>query len=364
MFAGRSTASRAVGDSGINTAIGMTNSSRERGIRPLENPDDACPVCKTDRYLNPSMQLKIGSCFHSMCESCIERLFGHGPAPCPFCQITLRKALFVLQTFEDIGVEREVQVRRRVLKVFNARQTDFATAREYDDYLEEVEDIIFNLVNGVDVVETEERIKKYELQHQAAIERNRSIMELTERKLAYQREQEAKAKKQQQEAYLKELADEERLRNEARQSMIDELANASSGRSASDIVHRAMMVQRQSAAAARQQSHLADSTSMPDWMIFQQAEHDRLLGLSGNATDSAASAAAAAAAQAALEAFDPLGREIPEPSYPYNETFAYADPAADALLKEPGFIAGGLTVNSMRRRALESAFAGLTVKPL
>ncbi len=44
---------------------------------------------------------------------------------------------------------------------FNKKEEDFGTLREYNDYLEMVEDIIFNLSNNVDVEETNSRIAKY-----------------------------------------------------------------------------------------------------------------------------------------------------------------------------------------------------------
>ena len=50
------------------------------------------------------------------CESCIDRLFTLGPAPCPICNKTLRKLAFTPQTFEDLDVEKEVAVRRRIAK--------------------------------------------------------------------------------------------------------------------------------------------------------------------------------------------------------------------------------------------------------
>ena len=75
------------------------------------------------------------------CESCIDRLFTLGPAPCPICQTTLRKLAFIPQTFEDLTVEKEVAVRRRMAKEFNKRREDFLDLRSFNDYLEEVEDI-------------------------------------------------------------------------------------------------------------------------------------------------------------------------------------------------------------------------------
>ncbi|KAI8099362.1 CDK-activating kinase assembly factor MAT1-domain-containing protein, partial [Halteromyces radiatus] len=103
--------------------------------------DAQCPVCKSDKYLTPNLKLLVSPCFHKMCESCIERLFGSGPAPCPICHLVLRKNQFMSQIFEDLAVEKEVRIRKRVAKVFNKRPEDFPSLRLYNDYLEEVEDI-------------------------------------------------------------------------------------------------------------------------------------------------------------------------------------------------------------------------------
>jgi hypothetical protein len=50
------------------------------------------------------------------CESCIDRLYTLGPAPCPICGKTLKKMTFIPQTFEDLVVEKEVAIRRKIAK--------------------------------------------------------------------------------------------------------------------------------------------------------------------------------------------------------------------------------------------------------
>lgn len=74
----------------------------------------------------------------------------------------MRKLAFMPQTFEDLVVEKEVTVRRRLAKEyatatlyftsiltstgrFNKRREDFTDLRAYNDYLEEVEDISASL---------------------------------------------------------------------------------------------------------------------------------------------------------------------------------------------------------------------------
>ncbi|KAG2149336.1 CDK-activating kinase assembly factor MAT1-domain-containing protein [Suillus clintonianus] len=131
--------------------------------------DDQCPVCKSDRYLNPKLRLLVSSCYHKMCESCIDRLFTLGPAPCPICQKVLRKLAFTPQTFEDLTVEKEIAVRRRIAKEFNKRREDFFDLHAYNDYLEEVEDITLKEQEELERQEKEQRT--LELRREQEIER-------------------------------------------------------------------------------------------------------------------------------------------------------------------------------------------------
>ncbi|EEF34002.1 uncharacterized protein LOC8265933 [Ricinus communis] len=57
---------------------------------------------------------------------------------------------------------KEISIRRRISNIFNKREDDFPSLKEYNDYLEEVEDMIFNLVAGVDVAAIEEKIAEYQ----------------------------------------------------------------------------------------------------------------------------------------------------------------------------------------------------------
>lgn len=82
--------------------------------------DEECPICHTKRYLHQGMRFLLNpECYHKMCMSCVDRIFAHGPAPCPVagCRKTLRKNKFRAPRFEDLALEREVDIRRRVSEV-------------------------------------------------------------------------------------------------------------------------------------------------------------------------------------------------------------------------------------------------------
>jgi len=120
------------------------------------------------------MKLMVNVCGHNICESCVELLFVKGSGSCPECNIPLRRTNFRLQLFEDASVDKEVDIRRRILKDFNKQEEDFESLREYNDYLEMVEDIIFNLTNNLEILETNKKIQQYKEENKDNIVKNRS----------------------------------------------------------------------------------------------------------------------------------------------------------------------------------------------
>lgn len=136
--------------------------------------DIICPHCKTSKYRNPSLKLYVNVCGHPLCENCLDLLFLKGTGNCTQCGLTLRRNNFRLRLFEDDLVEKEIDLRRKVLKDFNKKEDDFETVAEYDNYLEQIETIIFNLTNNIDVEETKKSIEDYRKKNADSIAKNRS----------------------------------------------------------------------------------------------------------------------------------------------------------------------------------------------
>ena len=107
-----------------------------------------------------------------------EFIFYLGSGSCPECEAPLRRVNFKLQLFEDASIDKEVTIRRQVLRDFCQTQDDFETLREWNDYLEQVEDIIFNLVNNVDKEETERTIAKYKESNKQFIKKNQYVAQI------------------------------------------------------------------------------------------------------------------------------------------------------------------------------------------
>ncbi|XP_057321406.1 CDK-activating kinase assembly factor MAT1 [Microplitis mediator] len=145
--------------------------------------DQACPRCKTTKYRNPSLKLMVNVCGHTLCESCVDLLFLKGSGSCPECDTPLRRVNFRVQMFEDSMVEKEVDIRKRILRDYNKKEEDFATLREYNDYLEEIETIVYNLSNNIDVLETNKKIEQYKRENKDQINKNRMKIGRTESEL-------------------------------------------------------------------------------------------------------------------------------------------------------------------------------------
>ncbi|XP_061751244.1 CDK-activating kinase assembly factor MAT1 isoform X1 [Nerophis ophidion] len=135
--------------------------------------DQGCPRCKTTKYRNPSLKLMVNVCGHTLCENCVEMLFVRGSGNCVQCETPLRKSNFRVQLFEDPTVDKEVEIRKKVLKIYNKRDLDFPSLREYNDYLEQVEDIVFNLTNNIEVENTKLRMEQYQRENRDLIQKNK-----------------------------------------------------------------------------------------------------------------------------------------------------------------------------------------------
>ncbi|KAI0976879.1 CDK-activating kinase assembly factor MAT1-domain-containing protein [Xylaria arbuscula] len=141
-------------------------------------PSDICPVCKRVRYLNTDMEFLINpECYHPMCSNCVTNIFKSGPAQCPYatCIKTLRHRGFRSAFFSDLAVEREVDIRRRVAAAYNMCEDDFETLRDYNNYLQDVEDLTFDLISGGDDERraAEQKLLHREQEFRDEIERNK-----------------------------------------------------------------------------------------------------------------------------------------------------------------------------------------------
>lgn len=196
--------------------------------------EQGCPRCKTTKYRNPSLKLLVNICGHSLCESCVDLLFIKGSGACPECNTALRRSNFRLQLFEDPFIEKEIDIRKKILRDFNKKEDDFAGLKEYNDYLEMIETIIFNLANNVDVEETRRMIETYKRDNKEQISKGKPKMSKDEEYLEMLIEQEKHDSEVRRQMMDEETKREKNTKRKNKEALIDELMF--SDRSAKDII--------------------------------------------------------------------------------------------------------------------------------
>jgi CDK-activating kinase assembly factor MAT1 len=307
---------------------------------------DTCPVCKSSRYLNKSMRFLVNpECYHKMCESCVDRIFSSGPNKCPIvaCHRTLRKHKFRQQTFEDIHVEREIDIRKRIASTFNRREDDFDSLLDYNNYLNEVEDITFNLIYKVDVDETEKKISVYADQNAKAITTNAALASQDTQDYSALQAAEREQGRLRREAARREEEEERKARAEGRQDMIDRLATASGD--ADSIAHESRVtlkkrLDKKQAADRQRQLQAKDAINGSSGIVIKGLRTRKEPG-----------------PEAAFDAFGGLAftneYHILQDRYDWDWL--------NELESDVSIVAGGYSLHEFNSRALCEAFSGLGV---
>ncbi|XP_048710500.1 CDK-activating kinase assembly factor MAT1 isoform X1 [Caretta caretta] len=188
--------------------------------------DQGCPRCKTTKYRNPSLKLMVNVCGHTLCESCVELLFVRGAGNCQECDTPLRKSNFRVQLFEDPAIDKEVEIRKKVLKVYNKREDDFPSLTEYNDFLEEVEEIVFNLTNNVDLENTKKKMDNYQKDNKEVIQKNKIKLTREQEELEEALEVERQENEQRRLFIQKEEQMQQIIKRKNKQALLDELESS------------------------------------------------------------------------------------------------------------------------------------------
>lgn len=125
------------------------------------------------------------SFYHFSCQPCVDREFvRRREFPCPVCGTAVKRVTLTQRTLDDVQCEKDTSWRRRVLKVFNKTEKDFASLLEYNNYLEQVEDIIYSIVHEqADAEECKAKVKEYEASNKADIVIRQSLRADEERSI-------------------------------------------------------------------------------------------------------------------------------------------------------------------------------------
>lgn len=241
---------------------------------------------------------------------------------------------------------------------FNRREEEFTDLRAYNDYLETVEDIAFNLINKIDVAATQAKLAAYKAENSSSITRNSVLANQEHTSFEEQEAAQREMSRLNREAAWKEMEDEKRDREAGRRDIINRIAEGSGdpneiARKSQKVVLKQSTARRTAAEKARQQQHAQDT---------KQVKSKELLGsaVGNGAPDSSffikgLKPVVVAGQEKPYDAFGGLRMET---KY-YALRSYYEHSWLDNARSDPQITAGGYDVAEYYARALLESNAGL-----
>lgn len=162
--------------------------------------EDSCAVCGLRQHAasnltdNTFQVNTTQKCGHKFCDRCVEReLHRKRQFLCPLCNVMVTREKLSKKSLDETEVERDFKVRRRIKSIYNKTEDQFDTLLDFNNYQEMVEDIIFNILHGIDEDLMEMNIKNYEQLNLKIIAENQSRKsdehQLEEQKIRFEEEQ-------------------------------------------------------------------------------------------------------------------------------------------------------------------------------
>lgn len=129
----------------------------------------ACTICGTreDALDNlTAAQLLINICGHKFCKTCTDRKFSQRSTfACPACGIVIKRNTISEKTLDEIEASEDLKVRKRINNIYNKVESDFESLRDFNDYQEMKEDIIYDIVHDINKAAVEAQIERYQRKH-------------------------------------------------------------------------------------------------------------------------------------------------------------------------------------------------------
>ncbi|XP_030628590.1 CDK-activating kinase assembly factor MAT1 isoform X1 [Chanos chanos] len=303
--------------------------------------DQGCPRCKTTKYRNPSLKLMVNVCGHTLCESCVDMLFVRGSGNCVQCDTPLRKSNFRVQLFEDPAIDKEVEIRKKVLKIYNKRDTDFPSPREYNDYLEQVEEIVFNLTNNIDVENTKQMMEQYQRENRDIIQRNKAKLTREQEELEELLLLEQKGNEQRRLETLEEERRQLQAKRKNKQALLDELESSQ--------LPASLLLAQHKDRAAQSETQIERQKQVVKPTIFS----------TGILKGQTVSLAPVARVEEVLYLYEPLHIDTHGPPVPQLEQLGRQGYLNHVRAASAQDVAGGYTSGLACHRAIQDAFSGL-----
>ena len=136
-----------------------------------------CPHCHTNKELNANLEFLFSECCgYALCQSCTSQIFSkNATLRCPNCNETVNKKKYSKNRLSTQQFQNEASKRTQIHQACNLIESDFESKREWNDYLEFVEDLVYDLSHGTGEQRkrAEQTFKEWRAKNNAKIEKNR-----------------------------------------------------------------------------------------------------------------------------------------------------------------------------------------------
>ena len=245
----------------------------------------------------------------------------------------------------------------------NRREDEFSTLLDYNNFLEQRETIIANLVTGTDVAATEAQLSSYAAEHAASIKRNKHLESEESASFAHSLTLEQEAARLRREAARQEMDAERRAKAAGREDLITRLAAGTKA--------DAEAIARE----ARREGVLKKSSARRSEEERIKRRQAALLGAESGALATPVSGVESNGGAGGGDLIKGLKKiSVPEPEKPYDpfdgcagllrrDYFTlkeeYPSPYLDSVRNNTQMLAGGYDLREYYSRTLVEAFGGL-----
>ena len=242
----------------------------------------------------------------------------------------------------------------RALYSLNRREDEFNTLLDYNNYLEDAEEITFNLLNNIDVALTEKKLAAYRSQYGAAIARNAALSSQEHTSFEARQAAEKEQVRLRREAARQEDVDEKVERERDKTALLDRLAAAKED--PDQIVKDSQKVQLKRSTARR----TAEEKAQQNMRQLEEAQVD----YGSNAGNGSATSSFLIRGLKPIEVaepekpYDPFGGIDLGRDYYYLQDH-YDNQYLDRFRKDQQFTAGGYDLGEYYARTMFEAFSGL-----
>lgn len=140
--------------------------------------EEKCSICSMEQSSALNMKSEgflLSECGHFYCSDCIDKKAKKN-FNCVRCSSLVKIYNLTVKSKDEYEIERDIAVRKKVRAIFNKVESDFTELNYLKAYEETVEDIIYNLVHGIDVSETQAKIDEYKRLNAESITRNQALL--------------------------------------------------------------------------------------------------------------------------------------------------------------------------------------------